>query len=1434
MIHLILPILVVIGYTFAGMVCDFESGECSWSFESPALKFPHDPRSNFKLIVGTRESKPSHFAYFNASREREEPAMIISPYYQHLSMQCELRFMYRLFGESGAAIAVTTQHRTLNEADRYTDTYDYEDDSDWTRPTLHSTFNVQHNYIDSWKEVGVHIGHVSHPTRIRIECHSPAGKNPTAARTNTECYVDNIELLKCDEEIWYENVCQSNRSRKYLCHRFGHRKCIDYDQLCDMHVDCPGGEDEDSELHNCTSVPLGGRCTFEEIGSGLSDVGCPGWSIETYYVHNGKRVDGEEHLLMCLNATAATKYASPKHIPLRDHTFEHINSSGHFLFFTSEKEAELNAFTDTKTTYFFSPHFPPTNPILYDPSASEFATCKVRFYYCSYGSAISTLQLIVQPLNGQPAKIIWTPPSTSSFGDQSYYCEWMKVSVDLPEQKGEYYLKMSVSKIFDSSISFAIDDFSMTPNCFTGENAWRSQYIPYVYNISSCGQTGNRLPTSMDCEKFYNHSNTHAMLFNNRSDGFQKWLAPKTTEYRIEAYGGSGGQLPNQAVNNYGGRVITLVNLTTAMELEILVGQQGESPCDSLNDDAKDIINSHQHEALKFVCMEGESDWNDEMAMANAVMFPGTGGGGATIVKHLGRVLLVAGGGGGVFPQRIIDVEKSGISAKGGFSYEDYGRRTIDNTIPLGEAMWMSGNGASLAADRVHDFGACEHCYLMAGHLTNTSSAGGECPVVSVWKLPGGYGGGGASCGPGGGGGAGYYGGEGGRKYHGSGGRSFAANKNSFVDAGVHAGDGYVLIYPCRLRCSANATCRFRMNNAEDVVPFCSCANGREVNEGEDCIWAFDSSVSLIVAPRNEMIFLIAVIVFILFILALLVMFGGFCVHFQRRLKKAKMEKAELSREIGLSALTPTTPMNISGNPIYEPFGVCADLQHIPRHTVTLNKPLGQGAFGEVYEGTLACGNVLERVAVKTLPKSASKQAINDFEMEALIMSKFQHENICEFKGVCFDVMPRLIVLELLAGGDLKSFLRECRPRNTNEHIIDMIDLFEMAKDVAKGCKFLADNRFIHRDIAARNCLLTKKEKGRIVKIADFGMARDIYRQDYYRKGGKAMLPVKWMPPEAFLDGIFTVKTDVWSFGVLLWEIFSLGYMPYPGRNNQEVMSLIVNGGRLEPPNGVPDQVYSLMLECWSTVDSDRPKFDDIIERIDAMIRDPLLRSSPLPNIVHRLSQPQIGMKSATPESPLSIVESMPQSTHSQATINTVVTSFSDTGFPSCDPMPTRGDGINFNVCSPYQPQSAEPFSTMNEMLPSASSDLLLDEHAWTSENIPSDNSTLTASSAEVANRFGKSLPSKSLKDEIAGSRRPVIEAEAPLTSTGSSEYANAMESETTSLLGRRYPPPPQTRLSGDQSLSLVKQSFGAPPKRPNDFPTTALFKNCLNQSQIL
>jgi anaplastic lymphoma kinase len=101
-----------------------------------------------------------------------------------------------------------------------------------------------------------------------------------------------------------------------------------------------------------------------------------------------------------------------------------------------------------------------------------------------------------------------------------------------------------------------------------------------------------------------------------------------------------------------------------------------------------------------------------------------------------------------------------------------------------------------------------------------------------------------------------------------------------------------------------------------------------------------------------------------------------------------------------------------------------------------------------------------------------------------------------------------------------------------------------------------------------------------------------------FRKGGKAMLPVKWMPPEAFLDGIFTSKTDIWSFGILLWEVMSLGYMPYPGRGNQEVMQLVTNGGRLEPPNYCPGPLYGLMCQCWHPIPEERPNFLTILERL--------------------------------------------------------------------------------------------------------------------------------------------------------------------------------------------------------------------------------------------
>ncbi|XP_011812061.1 PREDICTED: leukocyte tyrosine kinase receptor isoform X2 [Colobus angolensis palliatus] len=251
--------------------------------------------------------------------------------------------------------------------------------------------------------------------------------------------------------------------------------------------------------------------------------------------------------------------------------------------------------------------------------------------------------------------------------------------------------------------------------------------------------------------------------------------------------------------------------------------------------------------------------------------------------------------------------------------------------------------------------------------------------------------------------------------------------------------------------------------------------------------------------------------------------------------------------------------------------------------------------------------------SAQTLPELCSPQDELDFLMEALIISKFSHQNIVRCVGLSLRAAPRLILLELMSGGDMKSFLRHSRPHLDQPSPLVMRDLLQLAQDIAQGCHYLEENHFIHRDIAARNCLLSCTGPSRVAKIGDFGMARDIYRASYYRRGDRALLPVKWMPPEAFLEGIFTSKTDSWSFGVLLWEIFSLGYMPYPGGTNQEVLDFVVAGGRMDPPRGCPGPVYRIMTQCWQHEPELRPSFASILERLQYCTQDPDVLNSPLP-----------------------------------------------------------------------------------------------------------------------------------------------------------------------------------------------------------------------------
>ncbi|XP_011857747.1 PREDICTED: proto-oncogene tyrosine-protein kinase ROS [Mandrillus leucophaeus] len=280
------------------------------------------------------------------------------------------------------------------------------------------------------------------------------------------------------------------------------------------------------------------------------------------------------------------------------------------------------------------------------------------------------------------------------------------------------------------------------------------------------------------------------------------------------------------------------------------------------------------------------------------------------------------------------------------------------------------------------------------------------------------------------------------------------------------------------------------------------------------------------------------------------------------------------------------------------------NLPAFPREKLTLRLLLGSGAFGEVYEGTavdiLGAGSGEIKVAVKTLKKGSTDQEKIEFLKEAHLMSKFNHPNILKQLGVCLLNEPQYIILELMEGGDLLTYLRKARMATFYGPLLTLVDLVDLCVDISKGCVYLEQMHFIHRDLAARNCLVSVKDytSPRIVKIGDFGLARDIYKNDYYRKRGEGLLPVRWMAPESLMDGIFTTQSDVWSFGILIWEILTLGHQPYPAHSNLDVLNYVQTGGRLEPPRNCPDDLWNLMTQCWAQEPDQRPTFHRIQDQL--------------------------------------------------------------------------------------------------------------------------------------------------------------------------------------------------------------------------------------------
>lgn len=269
----------------------------------------------------------------------------------------------------------------------------------------------------------------------------------------------------------------------------------------------------------------------------------------------------------------------------------------------------------------------------------------------------------------------------------------------------------------------------------------------------------------------------------------------------------------------------------------------------------------------------------------------------------------------------------------------------------------------------------------------------------------------------------------------------------------------------------------------------------------------------------------------------------------------------------------------------------------VPQFThkeVNLMEELGEGAFGKVYKGELKFKNGQRSyVAVKSLKENASAKTQADFQREIELISELKHPNIICLLGIVLKQDPVCMLFEYMSEGDLHEFLIANSPNEGK--CLTQNQFLHIAIQIAQGMEYLSENHYVHRDLAARNCLVSKDL---VVKISDFGLSRDMYSCDYYRVQSKSLLPVRWMPPESILYGKFTTESDVWSYGVVLWEIYSYGLQPYYGFNNQEVINMIRSRKLLPCPEACPSHCYSLMVECWAELAIRRPNFSELAHRL--------------------------------------------------------------------------------------------------------------------------------------------------------------------------------------------------------------------------------------------
>ncbi|VDM41262.1 unnamed protein product [Toxocara canis] len=336
------------------------------------------------------------------------------------------------------------------------------------------------------------------------------------------------------------------------------------------------------------------------------------------------------------------------------------------------------------------------------------------------------------------------------------------------------------------------------------------------------------------------------------------------------------------------------------------------------------------------------------------------------------------------------------------------------------------------------------------------------------------------------------------------------------------------------------------------------------------------------------------VIALIIFIIFLVLTIGALIAYYFSQKIFGKKVQEYMRQQISAN------PEYLSQMDVYK-----ADEWELKRSDIHLEEEIGRGTFGKVYRGyandVVSHGGVhFGECAVKTVAESANSAERVHFLIEASVMKQFHTSFIVKLYGVVSDGQPVLVVMELMKKGNLRDYLRSRRP--CAEENLDNLPIptnreyIRWAAQIADGMAYLESIKFCHRDLAARNCMVSADDT---VKIGDFGMARDIYYHEYYKPTGKRLMPVRWMAPESLKDGKFTMKSDVWSYGIVLYEMLTLAQQPYSGIGNEEVFNYIgVSRRILARPTDCPDFWYDLMVQCWKYDPRDRPDFAQIVAKL--------------------------------------------------------------------------------------------------------------------------------------------------------------------------------------------------------------------------------------------